>query len=75
MLSMQQKKMIQQQTGKNPDEMSEEELDAAVEKAGIDLPEEEPDYIEELEKLADLKEKGIITEEEFEEKKKQLLGL
>ncbi|MBQ1988288.1 MAG: superinfection immunity protein [Clostridia bacterium] len=29
----------------------------------------------ELEKLASLKEKGIITEEEFNEKKKQILGL
>jgi L-fucose isomerase-like protein len=36
---------------------------------------EEPSYIAELEKLAELKEKGIITEEEFQAKKKQLLGL
>lgn len=28
-----------------------------------------------LEKLAELKDKGIITQEEFEQKKKQLLGL
>lgn len=33
------------------------------------------DYIKELEKLAELKEKGIITEDEFLSKKKQLLGL
>lgn len=33
------------------------------------------DQYQELEKLADLKEKGIITNEEFESKKKQLLGL
>ena len=31
-------------------------------------------YIEQLEKLADLKEKGIITEEEFNSKKQELLG-
>ena len=30
---------------------------------------------EDLEKLASLKEKGIITEEEFQSKKKQILGL
>jgi hypothetical protein len=36
---------------------------------------QEPDYIDELERLAGLKEKGIITEEEFEAKKKRLLGL
>lgn len=35
----------------------------------------EPDYIAELEKLADLRDRGIITSEEFETKKKQLLGL
>ncbi len=35
----------------------------------------EPSYIGELEKLADLRDKGIITEEEFQAKKKQLLGL
>ncbi len=34
-----------------------------------------PDYIAELEKLADLRDRGIITSEEFEAKKKQLLGL
>jgi len=30
--------------------------------------------LNDLEKLAELKEKGIITEQEFEQKKKQLLG-
>ena len=31
--------------------------------------------LDELEKLAELKEKGIITEEDFNQKKKQILGL
>lgn len=35
----------------------------------------EADYMAELEKLAELKEKGVITEDEFEAKKKQLLGI
>jgi len=35
----------------------------------------EPDYTAELEKLAQLKAQGIITEEEFEAKKKQILGI
>ena len=35
----------------------------------------EPSYLEELEKLGDLRDKGIITDEEFEAKKKELLGL
>jgi predicted Zn-dependent peptidase len=33
------------------------------------------DYAAELEKLAQLKAQGIITEEEFEAKKKQILGI
>lgn len=35
----------------------------------------QPDYMAELEQLAQLKNQGIITEEEFEAKKKQILGL
>ena len=35
----------------------------------------EPDYAAELEKLAQLKNQGIISEEEFEAKKKQILGI
>ena len=34
-----------------------------------------PDYAAELEKLAQLKAQGIITEEDFEAKKRQLLGI
>ncbi|MCL4806100.1 MAG: SHOCT domain-containing protein, partial [Anaerolineae bacterium] len=33
------------------------------------------DYITELKKLAELRDMGILTDEEFEAKKKQLLGL
>ena len=35
----------------------------------------EPDYTAELEQLAQLKKQGIITEDEFQAKKKQILGL
>ena len=35
----------------------------------------EPTYLEELEKLAALRDQGIISDEDFEAKKKQLLGL
>jgi 4-aminobutyrate aminotransferase-like enzyme len=34
-----------------------------------------PDYMAELQQLAQLHEQGILTDEEFEAKKKQLLGL
>jgi hypothetical protein len=33
----------------------------------------EPDYIDQLQRLADLRDKGILTDEEFEAKKKQIL--
>ena len=34
-----------------------------------------PSYIEELEQLASLRDKGVITEEEFAAKKRQILGI
>ncbi len=61
------------QLGIQPEEMSDEEWDE-VESADAEDPGED-DYLEELERLADLRDKGIITDEEFETKKKQLLGL
>jgi hypothetical protein len=38
-------------------------------------PAAEPDYASELEALAGLKAQGIITEDEFQAKKRQLLGI
>jgi Short C-terminal domain len=38
-------------------------------------PAAEPDYTQELEKLAELREKGVISDADFEAKKKQILGL
>ena len=35
----------------------------------------QPDYAAELAQLAQLKDQGILTEEEFEAKKKQILGI
>ena len=35
----------------------------------------EPEYVGELERLAQLRNQGILSEEEFEAKKKQLLGI
>ena len=47
---------------------------AAAEQAAAAAP-AEPDYMVELQKLAQLKDQGIISEADFEAKKKQLLGL
>jgi len=38
-------------------------------------PPAQPDYAEELQKLAELKAAGVINDEEFEAKKKQILGI
>lgn len=110
-LSQKDTQQVEQYTGKNAEDLSEEELVAAMQALGIqsiDLTDEdkaaidaeaidddssaaqvqytgttqpasqpasEESYLNELEKLADLRDRGIITEEEFEAKKQQLLGL
>jgi hypothetical protein len=35
----------------------------------------EPEYVGELERLAQLRDQGILSDEEFEAKKKQVLGI
>jgi thiaminase len=42
---------------------------------GMDQAAVVPDYTAELEQLAQLKAQGILTDEEFEAKKKQILGI
>lgn len=54
-------------------EMTDEQWDEVEAADAADAPED--DYIAELKRLAELKDQGIITEEEFEAKKKQLLDL
>ncbi len=82
---------VEQHTGKSAEELNDEELDQAMNDLNIDKQEltdeewdyvdeqdpepEEDDYIAQLERLAELKDQGILTEEEFEAKKKQLLDL
>ncbi len=90
---------IEEYSGSSVEEMTEEELVAAMRALGIqsiDLSDEdkaalaadsaqataeaapaeaEPSYLDELERLATLRDQGVITEEEFAAKKGQLLGL
>jgi hypothetical protein len=81
MLNRQQKAQIEKAAGKPVDQMSQEELQGHVGDLGLE-PEGAPEsaqggsnYTAELEKLSELRSKGIITEEEFQAKKKQILGL
>ncbi|MGM0688800.1 MAG: SHOCT domain-containing protein [Bacillota bacterium] len=53
-----------------------EAAQASREAKPVSTPEDEMDHqIAQLEKLAQLKEKGVLTEEEFAAKKKKILGL
>jgi hypothetical protein len=54
-------------------EPKEEPVEAAPPSSASATP--EPEYLAELERLAQLREQGILSEEEFQAKKKQLLGL
>ena len=98
---------IEQHTGQSVEDMSEEDLVAAMEELGIQSieldqndqatiaqktgqappappaasapapagAEPQPAYLDELERLAGLRDLGIISDEDFEAKKRQLLGL
>ena len=43
--------------------------------AGAAAPAAEPEYVGELERLSQLRDQGIISNEDFEAKKKQILGI
>lgn len=97
---------LQEYTGVPPDQLSEDELKAAMQDlkiqsqpldqqdladvrlaqagGGAPTPQALPpqaaptggeNYLDELERLADLRDRGVITPEDFEAKKRQLLGL
>jgi hypothetical protein len=96
-LSQQDAGRIEEHSGSSVEEMTEEELVAAMQELGIqsiELSDEdkaamaaepagaqtagapaEPSYLDELERLAALRDAGAITDDEFDAKKAQLLGL
>lgn len=61
---------VQSRVGMREDFSREEPAETAAPAATS-----EPDYVGELERLAQLREQGILSEEEFEAKKKQILGI
>jgi hypothetical protein len=69
----------QQQRWAEEDAAAYEQQQAAYEQQAAPppaaAPAEEPDYMAELQQLAQLRDQGILTPEEFEAKKKQLLGI
>ena len=102
-LTQTQVQQVEQHTGKKAEDLSEEELEGAMDELGIESQEptdeeiamleaeNEPDeksatqaasqgttdqsYLDELERLASFRDQGVITQEEFDAKKKDLLGL
>lgn len=70
----------QQQKWADQDAAAYEQQQAAYEQQAAPppaaaAPAGEPDYMAELQQLAQLRDQGILTPEEFEAKKKQLLGI
>jgi hypothetical protein len=62
---------IQSKTGMREDFSSREEPAEAVAPA----PAAAPEYVDELERLAQLRDQGILSDDEFEAKKRQILGI
>jgi hypothetical protein len=64
---------VQSQLGMRQDFGRQEEQ--PVEAAAPAAAPSEPEYVGELERLSQLRDQGIITNEDFEAKKKQILGI
>jgi len=62
---------IQSKTGMREDFSSREEPAEAATPA----PAAAPEYVGELERLAQLRDQGILSDDEFEAKKRQILGI
>ena len=87
-LSQRNVQRVEEHTGEKADELTDEQLEQAMDQLGIEketMTDEEwaeaekadaqPSYLDELERLGELHKQGILTEEEFTAKKKDLLGL
>ena len=66
-------KKYMDERGIQPEPMSDD--DQAYAKGMGSSDDKEPDYVDQLERLSHLKDEGVITEDEFEAKKKELLDL
>jgi hypothetical protein len=66
---------VQSRLGTKEDFSSREEPAEAAAAAPAPAATPEPEYVGELERLSQLRDQGIITNEDFEAKKKQLLGI
>jgi hypothetical protein len=62
---------VQSRVGMKEDFSSREQPTAAAQATAP----AEPEYVGELERLSQLREQGILSDQEFEAKKKQILGI
>lgn len=70
-------RVSRRQAGRWEQQAQEQDAAAYQQQAAAPPPADagEPDYMAELEQLAKLRDQGILSDEEFEAKKKQLLGI
>jgi hypothetical protein len=66
---------VQSRLGTKEDFSSREEPTEAAAAAPVPAANGEPEYVGELKRLSQLRDQGIITNEDFEAKKKQILGI
>ena len=66
---------LQQRAGMRQDFQRAGESEPASPPEAAPAAPSEPQYVAELERLAQLRDQGVITDEDFEAKKKQLLGI
>ena len=90
---------VEEYTGKDAEELSDQELEQAMDALDIEKQkrddndqeyneqdqdnqqgsqganQDQSEYLDELERLGKLRDEGYISQEEFDDKKKQLLGL
>ena len=70
-----QSKMGMRQDFERKEEEEEEPAETAAPSSASAAAAPEPEYMAELERLAQLRDQGIVSEEEFNAKKKQILGI
>ena len=66
---------VQSKAGMREDFSSREEPAEAAAPSPAPAAAPEPEYVRELERLSQLRDQGILSDEEFEAKKKQILGI
>jgi hypothetical protein len=87
-LSKRDVKRVEEHTGQKAEELTDEQLEQAMDQLGIEKEtvsdeewaaaekaEAQTSYLDELERLGELHKQGILTDEEFATKKKEVLGL